>query len=514
MPSIKVNEKALAHLSRGLYRSPASALRELVSNAWDANASEIRISTNFPLFYQMSIQDNGDGFSRDDFASIMEGGIGRSMKRSGEPSGKTSRPVIGRLGIGMLGIAQISGAFTVTSKPRKGKAFRARVRLYDLLKEKLDANDPSVVHSKEVDVGTYDFEDGQDSAADFGTSIITDEVHPTFVRSFQKSLRFEKFRKPPLDWNKGIQVVSGVRSLQELGDYWRLLWELSVSCPIPYVSARALPAGLITSEQRRLEAFKFRVVVDGIELRKPVSLHGNAGGYTTVKLMDKKESIYGRTLGYHGYLLVQEGTQLRPDELRGILIRIKDVGIGYYDPSLLDYRFNEGPRSRWLTGEIFVDEGLEDALNIDRDSFNRFHPEFRALQEGIHSTLHAEIFPESYRKIKVRSRQKQSEKATTRHRLLADTVKAILDVRVQVEQIRGARRGPSNKTEAPIVRLRRGADSLQIELPPAELIETKKSYRQLGASILAIFELAQGEDGKVKQRELFRTLLLKLLERW
>jgi hypothetical protein len=33
MPKIIVHEKALAHLSRGLYRSPASALRELVSNA-------------------------------------------------------------------------------------------------------------------------------------------------------------------------------------------------------------------------------------------------------------------------------------------------------------------------------------------------------------------------------------------------------------------------------------------------------------------------------------------------
>jgi HSP90 family molecular chaperone len=45
---IKVGEKALAHLSRGLYRSPASALRELVSNAWDANAKIVRIDTNYP----------------------------------------------------------------------------------------------------------------------------------------------------------------------------------------------------------------------------------------------------------------------------------------------------------------------------------------------------------------------------------------------------------------------------------------------------------------------------------
>jgi len=64
MPQIKVHEKALAHLSRGLYRSPASALRELVSNAWDANARLVEISTNYPLFMRLAVQDNGDGFSR------------------------------------------------------------------------------------------------------------------------------------------------------------------------------------------------------------------------------------------------------------------------------------------------------------------------------------------------------------------------------------------------------------------------------------------------------------------
>ncbi|MBA3881431.1 MAG: hypothetical protein H0X73_01705 [Chthoniobacterales bacterium] len=55
---------------------------------------------------------------------------------------------------------------------------------------------------------------------------------------------------------------------------------------------------------------------------------------------------------------------MNPDELRGIMVRIKNIGIGYYDPTMLDYRFNEGPRSRWLTGEIFVEKGLENALNV------------------------------------------------------------------------------------------------------------------------------------------------------
>ena len=69
-------------------------------------------------------------------------------------------------------------------------------------------------------------------------------------------------------------------------------------------------------------------------------------------------------------------------------------------------RINEGPRSRWLTGEIYVSEGLEDALNIDRDSFNKFHPQYKALQTYIHNILQKTIFPRVYKQIEVRSEKR------------------------------------------------------------------------------------------------------------
>ena len=97
---IKVHEKALAHLSRGLYRSPASALRELVSNAWDANATWVRIDSDAPRFAQLTVQDNGEGFTKPAFEKMMAGGIGNSEKRPSKKELTFGRPVIGRLGIG------------------------------------------------------------------------------------------------------------------------------------------------------------------------------------------------------------------------------------------------------------------------------------------------------------------------------------------------------------------------------------------------------------------------------
>ncbi len=529
MGKIKVHEKALAHLSRGLYRSPASALRELVSNAWDANAKTVRISTNYPLFYQITVEDNGEGFTKEEFENLMEGGIGNSEKRVEEPTLINGRPIIGRLGIGMLGIAQICGAFTVISKPRQGEGFRSRVHLYDLLKERLDKDDKDLVREvevreestnnqsseeaekiTEVDIGEYSFEDYDPKNYKYGTFIIADDLHPTFVDTFQKSLEFEKFKKPPLDWSKALKIVSSVHSLQELGDYWRLLWELSASCPIPYVSDQALPKKLIVEEQEKLISYNFTVIVDGIKLFKPVKLRGNPGGYTIKRIETQKRKIYGKDLVFHGYIVVQDGLSIKPDELRGILIRIKNVSIGYYDPSMLDYRFNEGPRSRWLTGEIFVDEGLEDALNIDRDSFNRFHPQFRAIQDYIHKTLREEVFPDVYKQIDVRSGKREVSKEEIRTKHLGDVLAEAIKTPVKV------RENPKTASEdqSPQVEIVNKAKAVEVILPKIEELKTKKLHRQLAAATLAVYEIAMQEKTCDRQRAVFTELLLKLLTNW
>jgi len=513
MAKIKVHEKALAHLSRGLYRSPASALRELVSNAWDANATEVRINTNYPNFFQISVEDNGIGFEKQEFKELMEGGIGNSEKRNTPKATIDHRPIIGRLGIGMLGIAQICGAFSVISKPRNGIGFKARVHLYDLLKEKLDIDDKSIVRGKvvkEIDVGEYDFEAYNADGHRYGTMIIADDVHPTFIRSFQESLKHKNFKETSLDWKNNIRVISRVRSLQELGDYWRLIWEMAASCPVPYISDKALPDGLINEEQSKLLSYKFNVILDNINIYKPVWLQKNLGGYTWHKINNQIMKIYEKDLEFNGYILVQEGAQLQPDELRGIMIRIKNVGIGYYDQTMLDYRINEGPRSRWVTGEIFVNKGLEDALNIDRDSFNRFHPEYRAIQKYVHKILQENIFPAVYKKIEIRSHDRGIDKDNKRNQDLKETISRVANKPVTVKSESKPR--DSRLPEASLISVTE--NSIKISLPHMDDIKTKKSNRKLAASILTIFDLSMQEKTLEARREKFKNMLLSFLSRW
>src|SRR5688572_19907919 len=113
---IYLSAKVFGHLSQGLYRTPAGAIKELISNSFDADARLVKLHTGFPTFETFSCQDNGIGMSREEFLRLVNRGIGSSYKRS--PTAlytDLGRPVIGRLGLGILSLAQICTRFEIVS---------------------------------------------------------------------------------------------------------------------------------------------------------------------------------------------------------------------------------------------------------------------------------------------------------------------------------------------------------------------------------------------------------------
>src|ERR1700720_2567987 len=112
---IYLSAKVFGHLSQGLYRTPAGAIKELISNSFDADAKLVRIHTSFPRFETFSCEDNGTGMSQDEFQRLMNRGIGSSYKRTSSPALTEGlhRPFIGRLGLGILSLAQICTRFDI-----------------------------------------------------------------------------------------------------------------------------------------------------------------------------------------------------------------------------------------------------------------------------------------------------------------------------------------------------------------------------------------------------------------
>ncbi|WP_157650521.1 ATP-binding protein [Burkholderia ubonensis] len=161
---LAVDDRVLARVTDGIYRQPASALRELISNAYDADARSVIIQTDAPRFDRITIRDDGNGMTPEVLADLVCH-IGGSSKRTKKGSRLgTARPndssrspggrkLIGKIGIGLFAVAQLTQHFQIITK-RKGDNFRtsAVVVLKTYTEEQLANADDESVHFEPGDV--------------------------------------------------------------------------------------------------------------------------------------------------------------------------------------------------------------------------------------------------------------------------------------------------------------------------------------------------------------------------
>ena len=121
-------------ISEGTYTSFAQAIKEFISNAYDADATIVDIVIDEDND-QIVIRDDGVGMTSDEFLRYFAS-IGRSGKAGGKTIGgktQTGRQKIGRFGIGALAVAAIAKRFTLrSSKKGRKEGFRATVDLEKL----------------------------------------------------------------------------------------------------------------------------------------------------------------------------------------------------------------------------------------------------------------------------------------------------------------------------------------------------------------------------------------------
>jgi len=120
---IQVTSNIFLRIGAGIYSSVAGALKELVSNSFDADATNVVVSTNYPEFDEIKVFDNGSGMSPDRFKQAMRN-IGSSLKGILEPerkSKKYKRPIIGHLGIGLMALSQICDEAIIESQEEGSK---------------------------------------------------------------------------------------------------------------------------------------------------------------------------------------------------------------------------------------------------------------------------------------------------------------------------------------------------------------------------------------------------------
>lgn len=343
--TLQTDDRILARITDGIYRQPASAIRELIANAYDADATNVWIQTGIPDFDVLSIRDNGNGMGVEALARLVHH-IGGSAKRLPEGAdvgivSKTDpslspkgRRLIGKIGIGLFSVSQLTRHFQIITKIAGGKNRLVAEIILHTYRE----NDPASIKSTdkrqtgEVRIKSVPAED----KASHGTEIILLDVSKQTKALLQSHDLWSLLdaaaeedsdgletarRKPPryhigrydngkikeaenFPWEKRDPPEKRFEKLYQslvdeiehgaarprldhtLDSYLRMLWTLSLAAPLDYVGAHPFDV----TGRDDLDVFQFHF--------------GEGQGQATKLALKKNESIRDRL----GYLSPERGT--------------------------------------------------------------------------------------------------------------------------------------------------------------------------------------------------------------
>lgn len=526
---LKTDERVLARITDGIYRQPASALRELIANAYDADASTVVIETDAPRFDRVVIRDDGSGMSSETLGHVLHH-IGGSLKRTRQgadhsvtdaddpASSPGGRKLIGKIGIGLFSVAQLTPHFQVITK-RRGEAVR---RVADIVLAPEDVEKALAEGGVETQLKTGSVRVWSVPAADVeahGTEIVLMDLRPQTKDLLRSSARWAALKpshdgedeswmptatvapvfhiggvakgskdvievpealpwKPSDDPKQKFQkLVDAVHSRTKvdpnpelekiLDNYLRLMWTLSLALPSSYMHAHPFDLSndanvgfhLLSNEPRGqasdlelsdgvpvrdvvglsapadFEDENFHVLVDGVQLSRPLvfgrfdpSANTKKGqralmfiGKASPDLSRVPEAFRGGRLRFEAYLYWTP--KIVPKEHNGVLVRVKGASGTLFDPTFMGYQVSEQTRLKQISAEIFIHEGLEGALNIDRESFNYASIHFQFISRWLHGAIRQLTNRHKSLSSKVRE-QRRAEEAQLLDEVLRDISEA------------------------------------------------------------------------------------------
>jgi hypothetical protein len=341
---ITVDKNIVSLLSRFTYeRSFPYALREVVSNAYDADATSVRITIDAKKD-EVLILDNGNGMTREEFEFYLRIAGQRREKRE---TPKFGRKRIGQFGVGFLAILPFCETLRILSTTENSEeVFTADIPASRFFKQ----------DGKTVDVGEIPvpgiMRTVPSSKANHYTQI-------TLVNISDLAKRY--FRQKPSSEKK--DSIASWPALQ------RLKWEMQEDLPLPFPDGSKLNEILAYPEPVGMEIYLqheklFRNCCQGDMVDS---------GELTV------EGIQIR------YAIVTPWKAVKPFEVRGLKLRLNNVGVGPRTVFDAD-RTHKFSRLHWLSGEVQVLSGLDAAITLSRDAFLAI-PEYEAMSNRVAGIL-------------------------------------------------------------------------------------------------------------------------------
>lgn len=386
---IKVASRIIDILSSGLYHTPAACLKELVNNAYDARATVVNVFVK-PDADRIIIEDNGDGMSKEGFVAHFDR-ISESHKRdeSGITVGSApmgGRPKIGKIGIGFIAANELCEILEIFST-KEGSEELLHVTIdFKQMREPIAErrrNESDIVKADYVgDVTLTDKESHY-------TKIFLTEVRGPAREILAGSSNQSDDKVRSLYGLKSESIFKVLRdgkinNWKEFDDYSETMLSIALNVPVGYHSGW-MPQGF-EGKVRRFEEevakLGFSVLYDGSELKKPIVF-----SHPSDSILVRQFDFTGEHVCAKGYFYAQHGT-IKPNDLHGLLVRIRNAAVGEYDHSFWGFSPSDAPLiQRWVSAEIWADDRLEEAMNIDRRTLRVAHPAYVELKREIHKSL-------------------------------------------------------------------------------------------------------------------------------
>ena len=224
--AINVAASVVADLSAGIYRTPAGALKELISNAFDADARTVHISSDPPHYATLTCSDDGVGITPKRFKTILSLIGGSSKRDDGELSQELGRPLIGRIGIGILSIGQICQSFEVYSSAKGDREkLRACIDLEPYMRPEAKRIQlgQSLEDQPDVQVGQYEIETAPEKKSAHYTRVVMRNVIPAFRDKLANGPMTEGAGVTPTSFKKGsMQEFAPHRQQRQGSGAWSL----------------------------------------------------------------------------------------------------------------------------------------------------------------------------------------------------------------------------------------------------------------------------------------------------
>ena len=235
--TFNISLSILNHLGRNFYRSFITVLGEAISNAWDADAQNVRITIDRDKNI-LVIEDDGRGMSESDFQNKFLK-IGYSKRKDNVSKTTNGRPFIGRKGIGKLALLSCAKKITVLTKTMNTDLVGGIIDnsgLDEAIKDDVSANEYKLSIPDTSIIENY----GKGMTS--GTIILFEEINDGIRNRIEyiRKLVALYFRFSLLDSSFNIFLNGKQITLDELNDLigdTQLLWK--INNPIdPYISER------------------------------------------------------------------------------------------------------------------------------------------------------------------------------------------------------------------------------------------------------------------------------------